>query len=164
MKKRTTYIIILTIIAVIILIICIISPIASLYSECKFYYGRENAKEMLIPTSSEDKKIAEKIIKEVDSAFSFTGSKKDAVKKYGVLSQYCSSDSATKSQRHELSLRKSKFEKSTGYIWFEYWCRFLNKNGDEISGSGSASNKILVKLYLEKTHNKWEVTDILEAP
>lgn len=164
MKIRTKFIISLIIVAVIVLIVCFVTPTASLYSTCKFYYGKEIAKEMLLPTSSDDKKTARSIMDKVGAAFSFVESEKAAEKEYGILSRFCNYDPKTASISTNIDLKKAKFGDSSGYIWFEYYNQAYDKNGNELSGSGSPEDPILVKLYLEKTQDGWEVTDVLEAP
>lgn len=159
MKKKVFRIFIVTII----FLLCIgvfktAIYLGNLYT--KDYFGADEYKHIIYPTSVDDYLTAKKVLKEVDEALSTITDYESAEKKFGEVSHFCVTDESAVRENHNLIFIAADFSEDTGYIWGQYTTMAYDKNGEAACGAA----RILFKLELEKTENEWCVTSINEHP
>lgn len=178
MKKKTRTAIISIIALVVLLIVSstgfLISKInykdeykRYFYPYLKSYFG-DNIYEILVKPTTEDSKIAESILDEVDKAMRFIGTTEERKQKFGCLYRYCIDLSYI--QHHDINDVSqiefditidhitSNFKGNKGYVWFEY-TQILRHSEKTLRGSADC----LVRLEVEKNEKgEWEVVGLRE--
>lgn len=126
----------------------------------KDYYGADEYKQIIYPTSVSDYFTAKKVLKEVDEALSTITDMESAEKKFGELGYFCVTDESAVRENHNLIFVAADFSEDTGYVWGQYTTLAYDKKGENTSGSW----RILFKLELEKIGNEWRPIEIKEHP
>lgn len=126
------------------------------------YFG-ENYKEIFRITDLGDKAIANNLMEEIDSAFSFIGSAQEAEQKHGVLSRYSitSSPDQKLQEVHKVKLISADFAADAGYIWIEYSSETYDADSGKMQ---SGSWGILTRMTVEKINGEWVFTACKEHP
>lgn len=126
----------------------------------KDYYG-ENYNEILHIASLNDRYMSSKVLKQIDDAFSFIGTKDEADEKFGVLGRYTVDSSRAVSEEHDLKFITANLYDESGYIWVSYSQEIFDDNGNSVGGSWN----VLSRMYLSRRGKDiWAVVNIWEHP
>ncbi len=160
MKKNIIRISIITIILILCIGVLKTSGIyfANLYTED--YYGADEYKQIIYPTSVDDYFTAKKVLKKVDKALSTITDFESAEKNFGELGYFCVTDESAVRENHCLIFVAADFSGDTGYVWGNYSTNAYDKNRENVSGVGLS----LFKLELERIGNEWYVIEVKEHP
>ena len=125
------------------------------------YFG-EQYSEIFRITSISDMITADKLIKKIDSAFSFIGTEDKADEKFGILSRYSVKNELAEKlkEEHKIKFVAADFKDNAGYLWIEYSQNVYTSDNEDKSGSSD----ILVRVSLEKIDDEWIFTDCKEHP
>ena len=165
--KKNKIIIILSIIIVLIAIVVVSCAIGKSNSpkyekHAEDFWGKEKYSELFTGISEEDRETLQPVIDEIDRAFSFLGSRKEAKKQFGELSYYSMCEEGCVREEHDFTVHAAKldFEKGKGYMWINYTLIGFTKSGKECF----CDSNVISRLSLVLEDGEWKVTKISEAP
>lgn len=127
------------------------------------YYNTDEISLLAYIGDSEDRNIAESIIRQADTAFSdFTHTYEENQELYGLLSRYAESNTrGIVRETHSLKLWSAHFGENRGDIWVYYSQESFDDSGNTVS----RSYNVPALWHVEKnTDGKWVVTAIREHP
>ena len=131
---------------------------ASGYEET--FFGRDTYSETAHICTNEDMLIAEPILDEIESSFSYIGESDDCKEKFGALSPYCLTNSDAVSETHDIQFITAKTDGNCGYIWIRYSREGFDKDKHSVVGSWD----ILSRIKIEKTGDVWTAAEVKEHP
>lgn len=161
--KRKIFGIVCILIAAVTLSSCGYSSSDSDVSVPDVVLGEELSNELNTPCSDEDRAELQPILDNVEKAFSSVySSREEAKAEWGeYLCGFTQVNPQTVKEEHNIEFLTGKIDGDSAYMWFGYWKKEYDSDGELTLAVGSEEEPLKTRLTAEKQNGEWVVTGVV---